>query len=332
MVNDLHTRLIIALGASLKGMKSLPRGRLPQGKGISIAVHPSLSSSTFRPCLDVATKASNAICFVRPGHYNICFIIHQQNIFGPQSLSMRCAIISDIHSNLEALNAVLEKIDNTGVDQIVSLGDAVGYNANPNECVRILRERSIPTLIGNHDAVAASLEEPDDFNFVARKAVLWTRAALDTENSLFLRQQPESRPLIDGVKLVHGSLLHRDHYIMSRFDRQENLYRMHTATPPIHLLFFGHTHHQCAFVAMDNEIRPVGQKKFQLKQGASFIVNPGSVGQPRDRDPRAAFLIYDDEAGSIEFFRAPYDLDACTQKILSAGLPPELAERLYQGW
>jgi diadenosine tetraphosphatase ApaH/serine/threonine PP2A family protein phosphatase len=186
--------------------------------------------------------------------------------------------------------------------------------------------------MGNHDVVAAGLEEPNDFNPIARKAILWTRSALDAGNISFLRELPESRTLAEGVKLVHGSLLHRDHYLLSQFDLQENFYRMRTSTPAIRLLFFGHTHYQVAFVARDSEIYSMTGKRFQLEDSACCVVNPGSVGQPRDHDPRASFVIYDNEEGSIELLRTSYNLTACTQKILSAGLPRELAERLYQGW
>ena len=245
---------------------------------------------------------------------------------------MRHAVISDIHSNLEALDAVLAEIDGLGVDRIVSLGDAVGYNANPNECVRILCERNIPTLMGNHDAVAAGLEEPDNFNAAARRAVLWTRHVLDKGNALFLREQPESRTVADGVRLVHGSLLHRDHYLLSKLDLKENVLRMQGVRPEIRLVFFGHTHYQVAYLAQGNELSLVPGKTIHLEENTYCIVNPGSVGQPRDRDARAAFLIYDDTAGTIELLRTSYDIDACTQKIISAGLPHELAERLYKGW
>jgi diadenosine tetraphosphatase ApaH/serine/threonine PP2A family protein phosphatase len=186
--------------------------------------------------------------------------------------------------------------------------------------------------MGNHDAVAAGLEEPTEFNPIARKAVLWTRTALEEKNVLFLKEQPECRTLPAGVKLVHGSLLYRDHYLLSRGDLQENLRRMHDSNPSTRILFFGHTHYQVAFVSLNGDIHTIGEKMFYLKEDAYFIVNPGSVGQPRDHDPRAAFLIYDDEVGSIQFLRTSYNIETCTQRILSAGLPKELAERLYQGW
>lgn len=245
---------------------------------------------------------------------------------------VRYAIISDIHANLEALKAVLGEIERAGADRILSLGDAVGYNPNPNECVSILRERGIPSLMGNHDAVAAGLEEPDDFNPVARRAILWTRAALEEPHKKYLRDQPECRTLPDGVGLVHGSLIHRDHYLLSRQEIERNLVRMKASDPPIRLLFFGHTHCQVGIVTSGAEWIIARQKVLRLEDEGYYLVNPGSVGQPRDQDPRAAFLIYDTDARHVEFFRTAYDVDRCRRKILSLGLPRELAERLSQGW
>jgi predicted phosphodiesterase len=245
---------------------------------------------------------------------------------------VRYAIISDIHANLEALEAVLEEIERAGADRILSLGDAVGYNPNPNECISILKERGIPSLMGNHDAVAAGLEEPDDFNPVARRAVLWTRAALEEPNKEYLREQPESRMLVEGVGLVHGSLIHRDHYLLSRQDIERNLVRMQASDPPIRLLFFGHTHCQVGFALSGAEWVIARQRVLRLEGDGYYLVNPGSVGQPRDQDPRAAFVIYDTDARHVEFFRTAYDIQTCRRKILSAGLPRELAERLSQGW
>ncbi len=246
---------------------------------------------------------------------------------------MRVAIISDVHANLEAFEAVLKEIDRVGVDSIVSLGDVVGYNPNPNECIDLLMERTIPSLMGNHDAVAAGLEDPIDFNPIARKAVVWTRTVLNDEHKQYLREQPERRRLAPGIELVHGSLLNRDHYILSDWDVEQNFSLMSAANPPIHVLFFGHTHCQEAFTMRPDGVwSTVAERVLYLKEGECALVNPGSVGQPRDQDPRAAFAIYDSDAQKIELFRTAYDVATCAQKILAAGLPKELAHRLYQGW
>ena len=246
--------------------------------------------------------------------------------------TMRYAVVSDVHANLEAFEAVLEQIDRIGVDQIVSLGDLVGYNANPNECVKIALERDIPGLMGNHDAAASGLEDPVDFNPIAQEAILWTKDVLRMEYRDFLARQPEQRSLSGFVRLVHGSLLDRDHYLLTQYDVLENVRRMQEQKPEVRVLFFGHTHHQRAFHCRDETLTAVRSPRFRLEEGDFYLINPGSVGQPRDHDPRASFLLYDDESGLVEFIRIPYSVPACARKILSAGLPRELAHRLGQGW
>ncbi len=245
---------------------------------------------------------------------------------------MRYAIISDIHSNLEALEVVLREIDRIGVDRIVSLGDLVGYNANPNECVRILRDRGVSSLMGNHDAAACGLEDPVDFNPIARAAVLWTRHALEPGNQDLLEGLPEEGSLNGGLRLAHGSLLHRDHYLASHDDIMENIRRMREAEPEIRVLFFGHTHIQIAFAYDRETLTVVSSPTFSIRDDKLYLINPGSVGQPRDKDPRCAFLLYDEEAQTVEFIRLPYDVRACSEKIISAGLPRVLADRLHTGW
>ena len=247
---------------------------------------------------------------------------------------MRVAVISDIHANQEALEVVLQGVDRLGADRTVSLGDLVGYNASPNECVRTVREREIPTLMGNHDAVACGIEEPVDFNPIARTAALWTRSTLTPEHREFLAGQPEQRRLSETVLLVHGSMLHRDHYLFSREDMMKNIRRMRSSEPGIRVVLFGHTHHQVAVAwnADDNSLSAVPGPRITLTEGLLYLINPGSVGQPRDHDPRSAFLMIDEDRQSVEFIRLPYDVRACAERILAAGLPTELADRLYQGW
>jgi predicted phosphodiesterase len=245
---------------------------------------------------------------------------------------VRYAVISDVHSNLEALEVVLSEIDRLGVDRILSLGDLVGYNANPNECVRILTDRGVPTLMGNHDAAGCGLEEPDNFNPIAGAAILWTRQVLEAEHRDELQDLPEQRGLNEQVRLVHGSLLHRDHYLTSHYDVLENIRHMQEAEPGIRILFFGHTHIQTAFVYDQDRLTVVSSPKFSIEDDRLYLINPGSVGQPRDRDPRCAFLVYDEEAQTVEFVRLSYDLRASQEKIFAAGLPRELAERLRAGW
>jgi len=244
---------------------------------------------------------------------------------------LRYAVLSDVHSNLEALQVVLSEIERLGIDKILCLGDLVGYNANPNECVQVFAERGIPTLMGNHDAAGCGLEEPIEFNPIARAAILWTRQALEPKHREFLQELPEQRSLCEQFRLVHGSLIHRDHYLSSHFDILENVRRMKEVEPKIRILFFGHTHIQVAFACEPDNLAVVSSPRFSIQQDTLYLINPGSVGQPRDQDPRCAFLVYDEEAQTVEFIRLSYDIHACRDKILSAGLPRELADRLHVG-
>jgi predicted phosphodiesterase len=245
---------------------------------------------------------------------------------------MRYAIISDIHSNLEALEVVLKEIDRIGVDRIVCLGDLVGYNANPNECIQILQDRGVSSLMGNHDAAACGREDPVDFNPIARAAVLWTRKTLEPAHLDLLEGLPEEGSLNGGLRLAHGSLLNRDHYLASQHDIMENIQRMQEAEPEIRVLFFGHTHIQIAYAYDRETLAVLSDSKFPIQDGKLYLINPGSVGQPRDRDPRSGFLVYDGQTRTVEFVRLSYDVHACSEKILTAGLPRALADRLHTGW
>ena len=246
---------------------------------------------------------------------------------------MRYAILSDIHANLEALHVVLDAVESMGVDEVLSLGDLVGYNADPNECVRLVREREIPTLMGNHDAVACGLSDAVDFNPIARTAAIWTRENLAPDHREYLLAQPEQRSLDGGIRLVHGSMLHRDHYLLSGYDILENVHRMRAEEPGVRILLFGHTHNQVAFVCDgEDNLSQVSSPRFTLQDDRVYLINPGSVGQPRDQDPRSSFLLLDTNERSVEFLRLPYDVQACAKKILHQGLPRELADRLFHGW
>lgn len=244
---------------------------------------------------------------------------------------MRYAVISDVHSNLEALNAVLDKIDAMGIDDIVCLGDIVGYNVNPNECIEIINCRGIKSVMGNHDAKASGLEEPDDFTSLAREAVFWTRSQLKQENISFLKNLPRTLSLHEGKMLaVHGSINSTDTYLFSTHDVAVNFMRMEETG--IKICFFGHTHVRIAYVGSGKGINLIYENEMILEGNKMYLVNPGSVGQPRDGDSRSAFLTYDTDTEKVEFFRVRYDIDKCCDKIIKAGLPIELAERLRMGW
>ena len=220
---------------------------------------------------------------------------------------MKTAIVSDIHSNIEALQECLKRVDEEGVDEIVSLGDIVGYNANPNECLDIIRERNVLSIMGNHDVCAAGLREPIDFNPIARDAILWTRRVLTAENNHFLTVLPDARRVQDRFLMVHGAVTHRDNYIFNEFD---------------------------AYRLIDGRIEAFEESEdvdVQLDNASLWLVNPGSVGQPRDGDPRASFVTYDDHKKVVSYHRIDYDVPKSSRKVVNAGLPPQLGQRLLLG-
>lgn len=241
---------------------------------------------------------------------------------------MRYGLLSDIHGNLEALLEVLREFQNRSVDQLLCLGDVVGYGADPNACADLVRERCRSTVLGNHDAAAAGLIEPEDFNRFAREAVLWTAGVLTPQNRSFLRSLPHTMEFKDFV-VVHASLSQAAewHYILDREGAEECFQVLKTT-----VCFHGHSHVPAVFVQHEQgDIYLHREPLLKLEPAHRYLVNAGSVGQPRDGDPRACAVIYDDAAGTVEFLRIGYDIKAAQDKILKAGLPPYLAERLGQG-
>ena len=236
------------------------------------------------------------------------------------------AIISDVHSNLEALERVLKEIDRFRANKTICLGDIVGYGANPNECVDIIKERNVESIIGNHDIVACGKKEPYDFNPVARAAVLWTRKMLTSENREFLNNLPDMK-LVDDFLIVHGAVSDPDLYIFSSYEaRMEfKLMKKHN------VCFFGHTHVRTYYVLVNDDIRQFFDHEFKIEPKAKYLINPGSVGQPRDRDPRSSFLIYDSKEGYVKYIRLEYDIGTAQKKIIDVGLDRRLADRLSLG-
>ena len=240
---------------------------------------------------------------------------------------MKYAIISDLHANLEALTTVLAAIEETGVDQIVCLGDVVGYNASPNECVEIVRAREIPTICGNHDAVACGIEEPWGFNPVALQAALWTRETLTEDNLTWLKDLPDTL-LFEDFLAVHGAPVNRDTYLFSWEDILPHV--AHVEDQGALLCFFGHTH--CPGIFSTDGLYTVDDdSKFALGDNKLFFINPGSVGQPRDCDPRASFGLLDTDTQEFELVRLDYPLEEAALRVVDSGLPPFLAERLARG-
>jgi len=250
---------------------------------------------------------------------------------------VRILLLSDIHANLEALDACLAAAPS--FDIAVNLGDIVGYGASPNEVSERSRDLGKVFVRGNHDKAATGIMDLEDFNPMAAAAALWTRNELSQANLEWLKALPHgpvSLPEFPQVQLVHGSPNDEDEYVVSLGDALAPLI---TLTAP--LTFFGHTHLQGGFFANGSaadgfrpEYRTVGQPEsvsLQLKSNARYMINPGSVGQPRDGDWRAAFALFDTDAQVVHFHRTPYNLKSAQDRIFAAKLPPRLATRLAAG-
>jgi diadenosine tetraphosphatase ApaH/serine/threonine PP2A family protein phosphatase len=240
---------------------------------------------------------------------------------------MTTAFISDIHANVEALDAVLKEIDGRGVRRILCLGDVVGYGASPNDCVERVRSRCELTLLGNHDSASSGGPEAARFNPNARAAVLWTARVLTPEHRDLLRSLPLTRR-VDSFWCVHASPASpRDwEYIFDRFDAEPQFQFFSEQ-----LCFIGHTHQPAVFERAPSGCVSLPPTRQRFDPEKRYIVNVGSVGQPRDRDPRACFALLHEGAGEVEFVRVPYDIETAQQKIRDANLPPVLAARLALG-
>ena len=245
---------------------------------------------------------------------------------------MRYLIIADVHANLEALETVLAAAAGMWERALV-LGDLVGYGASPNEVVDAIRALEPAAIIrGNHDKAACGLEDGSNFNHVARAAATWTSEILTPDNRTYLRELPSGPTPIDSrVEICHGAPFDEDHYI---FDADDALRGLATASRPVCL--FGHTHLPVVFhyenEMFDGYVPDVNERHpVELQPDAQYLINVGSVGQPRDGDPRAAFGIYDDDAATCYMHRVAYPVDGAQRRILAAGLPASLANRLAVG-
>lgn len=246
---------------------------------------------------------------------------------------MRYLIISDIHANFDALEAVLGAATAAGYDRLVVLGDLVGYGAQPNEVVECIRELEPFAIIrGNHDKVAAGLEESEGFNPIAQEAAAWTFQALTEENRRYLAECPAGPLLLDdGIEICHGSPGDEDAYITSEAGA---LLALRQAELPI--CFYGHTHIPVAFELTDDGFAwapGTGDEdgEIELRADACYLINPGSVGQPRDGDSRAAFVIFDTDQATIVRHRVAYAVEQAQERIEQVGLPSALAKRLSLG-
>ena len=250
---------------------------------------------------------------------------------------MRILLLSDIHSNLEALQAALAAAPSA--DAVVNLGDIVGYSASPNEVTTRVRELGGTFVRGNHDKVVSGIDSAESFNPIAGLAALWNRDQLSRDHLEWLRaltQGPVELPDLPGIQFVHGAPDDEDRYVVSIQDALQTL-----ATSTVPVIFFGHTHVQGIFFLrsgtaenLQPEYPSIARQEtwdFQLEAGATYMINPGSIGQPRDGDWRAGFAVFDTEQRKITFYRVPYDLRSAQERIFAANLPPRLATRLAAG-
>jgi diadenosine tetraphosphatase ApaH/serine/threonine PP2A family protein phosphatase len=245
---------------------------------------------------------------------------------------VRYLILSDIHANAEALEAVVQNASGQYQD-VLCCGDLIGYGADPNAVVDWVRTNCSLVIRGNHDRACTGMEDLEWFNPAARAAAVWTRRALTPENLDWTRGLPSGPAAAAGFQLFHGSPSDEDEYMVGAEEAGLGFQYLECR-----MAFFGHTHIQGGFIWNHSRVEtipgmPTDRDTFCLPidPGCGYLINPGSVGQPRDGDPRAAYTIYDSEGARVFYFRVPYDLGTAQSKIRAAGLPPILADRLSVG-
>jgi predicted phosphodiesterase len=249
------------------------------------------------------------------------------------SLGVRYLILSDIHANLTAFDTVLEAAKGKW-DKAVCLGDLVGYGPDPNEVIERIRALDAVTIRGNHDKAVTGLTNPEEFNPVAHAAVLWTREHIQPGNFEYLKNLPKGPIRAGAFSMVHGAVHDEDEYVFGPEQAADGL--LDAPTP---VVFFGHTHIQGAFTLRGHDIgslhtKPVlpnSSTTLSIDPATSYLLNPGSIGQPRDGDTRAGFAIADLENQSVEFWRVPYDIEDVQKRMMTAGLPEPLILRLSFG-
>jgi predicted phosphodiesterase len=245
---------------------------------------------------------------------------------------MKYLILSDIHSNKEALTAVLAFVRRKPWDKAVFLGDLVGYGANPNQTVDMVRNlKPLVAIRGNHDKVCSGLEQGELFNRIALEAAHWTRRKLTKVNLKWLEGLPKGPLLVDDrFAIAHGTPIDEDAYIFGEIEAL-NIFRQ----TPFPLCFFGHSHFPVIFALSPDAITTIltvaPSFRFKMKQGVRYLINPGSIGQPRDGNPLASFAIYDSDSHVVTIHRIAYQVATAQGKILKAGLPRPLADRLAIG-
>jgi predicted phosphodiesterase len=241
--------------------------------------------------------------------------------------AVKNAYISDVHANLEALEAVFADIDKQSVHNIYFLGDAVGYGANPNECTSLIKQNSDLAIAGNHDHAALGITDISVFNERAAEAIMWTFEVMNEETSKYLEKQPFTREIEDqNVFLAHGSPYEPKDwlYVLNMDDVERSLEAQESR-----ICLVGHSHRPFVAEKTSEGELMIHPMWVQLTEGSRYVINVGSVGQPRDRDPRACYLIIDDDMAELR--RVEYDIPTTQRKILDAGLPEQLARRIALG-
>ena len=245
---------------------------------------------------------------------------------------MRYLIQSDLHGNWEALEAILGAAAGR-YEQAICCGDLVGYGADPNSVVEWVRDHCAVVVRGNHDRACTGQDDLEWFNPVARAAAIWTQRNLTPENLAYTRDLPKGPIAVGGFQVVHGSPYDEDEYVLAADEAEQAFGYIQS-----HLVFFGHTHVQGGFIWNHSRVETIARisghsagESITIDPECAYLINPGSVGQPRDGDPRAAYVLYDSDTRLLSYRRSEYDVATAQKKIRDAGLPAVLADRLSVG-
>jgi len=245
---------------------------------------------------------------------------------------VRYLILSDLHANWEALEAVVREAAGR-YDQAICCGDLVGYGADPNAVTEWVRAHCAVVVRGNHDRASTGMEDLEWFNPVARLAAVWTLDNLSAGNAEYVRGLPAGPLLVDGFQVIHGSPFDEDEYVLAAGEAGQAFSYLEAR-----LAFFGHTHVQGGFIWNHSRVETITRipvrahrQHMEIDPECAYLVNPGSVGQPRDGDPRAAYAVFDADAQMLTYFRVKYDVESAQKRIREVGLPPILADRLSVG-
>jgi len=246
----------------------------------------------------------------------------------------RIGIISDVHGNLEALEAVLKATREDDIEYLIHLGDLVGYNASPSECLQLLQREGAISVLGNHDLAILEPASAEGFNVLAYQALSYCHQQLTSRDIRYLQSLPRIEVLWDRYLLCHGTPENLETYIINVFQAKRIFNLLRKRYGGIHICFFGHTHIQRLWISdqRGKVFAPaVIPDAISLQSENMYLINPGSVGQPRQQDNRARYLLFDSDQGVISFRAVPYDVEKAQHKIIKARLPEYLARRLQDG-